>query len=243
MSRTSTLFTLLLAVFFSLASAASAVPSKHDAWYKSSKAYQTMYDGFEAELIEMDNYMEGYPAFEQLLKENEKLLAQCEKPAPAGQDAASACARVLGDCIVNMHKRQAAFYRENTGGTPGALEGVYRLQAGQGRGGCLCINADEDGCWLEINVWSDDMTLFGKATAKAKKGKAAFATTSVYDPAKNEDTTAGDVQLHIAVKDGAVTIETTDAFKKGGFVSFRADPEGERTIVPLDVSGTYKRVK
>ncbi len=235
------MFSLVLSIFC-LSQIALALPAQHEALYKDSDAYRTMYDRYDIELQRLnDAFDEG--EYDKVDKENNAVIEKSVKDAEAaGKNAALACAQAYGERILAMEQLLACKNLEIVTGNTNPLEGFYRLSGRKGYDGYLSIGRDGNGGYnLEIAVWEmDKPQTYGWSQFQTAKIGDSFNTTAVFDPQTTDEIDAKDIQAHIAIKDGQATVTTPEAFKKRKYVFFS---RGEETFIKnIGLDGNYKHM-
>ncbi len=235
-------FLFFVLQFLCLGPSAFALPQQHEVWYQDNDAYRTMYDRYEIGLQRAFDAL-SEESYRKLEKENDAAIDESVKQAGAeGKNAALACAQVLAERILAMEEMVSKADSERTAGPASPFEGFYRLSGRRGDDGYLTISRDGNGGYcLEIAVWQRDRPQsFGWSQAQAAAINDSFSTTAVYQPQTAEDSTSGDIQMHITIKSGQASVMTTKAFKNGGYVWFS---RGEKYLMRnILLDGKYRRV-
>ncbi len=239
------IFSLVLALAsFWICQSSFALPEQHEAWYKHSEAYRTMYERYDTELQRANDALQEN-TYKAMDKENEAAIAKSIQQAKSsGEDAALACAKAMAERVVAMEVLISETDTDRTAGKPNPLEGLYRLTGRDGFDGYLSISRDGNGGYcLETAVWQKDKPqTFGWSQSRAAAISGNFTTASVFEPRSCEEISSKDVQMHIAIKDGQAAVTTTEAFKKGGYVWFSKNQE-ETEIKNMLLDGNYSRVQ
>lgn len=221
-----------------------ALPQQHEAWYKHSEAYRTMYERYDTELQRANDALQEN-AYKVMDKENEAAIARSIKQAESsGEEPSLACAKAMAERVVAMEVLISEADNGRTAGKPNPLEGLYRLAGRNGYDGYLSISRDGNGGFcLETAVWQKDKPqTFGWSQSRATAISNNFSTTSVLEPKSCEEISSKDVQMHVAITNGQAAVTTTEAFRKGGYVWFSKNQE-ETEIKNILLDGSYSRIQ
>ncbi len=244
MSKALLSLVLVLSSFWLCQQPSFALPQQHEAWYKHSEAYRTMYERYDTGLQRAYDAL-SEKAYKAMEKENNAAIAQSIKQAKAsGEDADLACAKAMAERVIAIEELVSQADMERTAGKPSPQEGIYRLTGRQGYDGYLTISRDGNGGYcLETAVWQKDKPqTFGWSQARAAKISDDFSTTAIVDPKTCEERSARNIQVHIAIKNGQAEVNTTEAFRKGGYVWFSKNQE-DTDIKNIPLDGSYSRMQ
>ena len=223
-----------LSVFFASAAFAALSEEQHTRYWEKDKNYRVMYDLYDVALMNAYNLLEE-AAFQALEKDNAAAVEKnAQSAAAAGKDEAAAYAFAYGRQILQINKLIAP---ELSGNDP--LAGFYALRSDTLEGYMTAAKGGEDEpCELEFVVWSKaEPATFGRSWARVAALTQSFSTSSVQNPKDLEQNDDANLQIAVVIEGGSATVKTTEAFRKGGYVTAGMGEEYAKSA--LDISGTY----
>ncbi len=225
-----------------LVPSALALPQQHEHWWKTNEAYRVMYDRYDLGLTRAYQAL-PQERYDLLVRDNETNMSLSVKAdTAAGKDEALAHAQAYARRVLVMENIMANTAAQQEGKTS-PLEGFYRLDNAQGMEGYLTISRDgENGYALEIAAWRTDAPeSFAWTQAQAAVLSNTFTTTSVFRPDTAVMDKSSEIQIRIAISNGTAVVQTTQAFRKGGYAHFSRGETLEARQTVLD--GRYSFVK
>ncbi|MDR1776303.1 MAG: hypothetical protein LBR31_00545 [Desulfovibrio sp.] len=212
----------------------------------ASRSFGKIYDLYDLAMMNAYNLLDEH-AFAALEKELDAAVAEkAHRLVKAGKNEADAYAVALGDAVQRAE-------RANTGklvkGSP--REGFYELQSDTLRGHMAvyrgtsqALEEKEEMYSLDFAVWEkDNPAKLGRcrACAAALTDKTVTASVEILDDALEPQNRDPKIQISIAFDGETATVKTTDAFRKGKFLSGSAGSNFEKSAVAID--GKYLRGK